>query len=204
MANSSEIVGAALTERTWADFEQVMGPDGGARGCWCMHWRMTYQQWERGRGAGNRATMRERAESDPPPGVVCYLDGEPVGWVAIGERSEYPRMQRSPVTKAIDQAPVWVISCVYVRRDHRGAGLHAPLIDAACRFAADQGQEIVEAVPVEPAGGKRAGADTAMTGMASAYLAAGFREVARRKSDRPVMRRTLRPVERPVLVTDRR
>lgn len=196
MADRSEIVGAALTEHTWADFEQVMGPDGGARGCWCMHWRLTYQQWERGRGAGNRAKMRERAGSAPSPGVVCYLDREAVGWVAIGERCEYPRMQRSPVTKAIDQAPVWVISCVYVRRDHRGFGLHAPLIDAACRFAADQGQETVEAIPVEPAVGKRAGADTAMTGMASAFLAAGFREVARPKSDRPVLRRTLRSRER--------
>lgn len=46
----------------------------------------------------------------------------------------------------------------------------------------------VEAYPVEPPKGRRAGPDTAMTGIADAFTAAGFTEVARPKHDRPVMR----------------
>ena len=30
-----------LTTKNWADFEAVMGQNGGSRGCWCMHWRLS-------------------------------------------------------------------------------------------------------------------------------------------------------------------
>jgi GNAT superfamily N-acetyltransferase len=187
----AEFTTAPLTSKTWDDFEQVMGSNGGARGCWCMHWRTSFKEWEAGRGDGNRAALRDRAEQDPPPGLVFYVDGDPVGWVGIGDRSEYPRLQRSPVSKALDDTPAWVISCLFVRRSHRRQRLQAKMIAAACDFAADQGQHTVEGFPVEPAPGKTAGPDNAMTGMASAFLEAGFTEVARRKHDRPAMRRTV-------------
>jgi hypothetical protein len=183
-----EMTWRELTPATWADFEAVMGENGGARGCWCMHWRLPFKEWQQGRGEGNRAAMRERAEEDPPPGVVCYLGEEPVGWVGVGERSEYPRMQRSPVTKLVDETPAWVFGCLYVRKGYREQGLLEPMIGAGCEFAARWGQETVEAYPVEPAEGKKAGADNAMTGIASSFSRAGFEEVARRKHDRPVMR----------------
>ncbi len=185
----TNVAAVPLTPQTWADFEEVMGSNGGARDCWCMHWRLSFAEWEAGRNGGNRSALRARAEQQPPPGLVCYVDDEPVGWVGIGDRSEYPRLQRSPVTKALDDTPVWVITCLYVRRSHRRQGLQAGMIEAACSFAAENGQQTVEGFPVEPAPGTKAGADNAMTGMASAFLAAGFTEVARRKKDRPAMRR---------------
>lgn len=185
-----EFTTAPLTSATWQDFEEVMGPNGGARGCWCMHWRVPFKEWAAGQGDGNRATLRERAERQPPPGLVCYLAGEPVAWVGIGDRSEYPRLQRSPVTKPLDDEQVWVISCLFVRRGHRGQRLQPRMIAAACDFAAEHGRNTVEGFPVEPAPGQIAGADNAMTGIASAFREAGFTEVARRKQDRPAMRRT--------------
>lgn len=182
---------APLTPATWQDFEQVMGSNGGARGCWCMHWRLSFREWEAGAGDGNRKALRERSKQQPSPGLVCYLGDEPVGWVGIGERSEYPRLQRSPVTKPLDDTPVWVINCLYVRRDHRHRRLQTQMIAAACDFAAGHGQHTVEGFPVDPAPGRIAGADNAMTGIASAFHKAGFTEVARRRKDRPVMRRTV-------------
>jgi GNAT superfamily N-acetyltransferase len=191
MTDSSEMTSAALTEQTWADFEQVMGPNGGARGCWCMHWRLPYQQWEQSRGNGNCRQMHQRTLTAPPPGLVCYLGEDPVGWIGVGHRDEYPRMRRSPITRPIDDTAAWVISCIYLRRDHRHQRLQATMISAACEFAAEHGQHAVDAYPVDPAHGKRAGADNAMTGIASAYLAAGFTEIARPKPDRPIMRRVV-------------
>ncbi|MEV4898575.1 GNAT family N-acetyltransferase [Nonomuraea sp. NPDC055795] len=182
---------APLTPATWKDFEQVMGSKGGARGCWCMHWRLSFKEWEAGAGDGNRNALRERSKRQPPPGLVCYLGDEPVGWVGIGERSEYPRLLRSPVTKALDATPTWVITCLFVRRDHRHQRLQAKMIAAACDFAAENGQHTVEGFPVDPAPGQIAGADNAMTGIAAAFREAGFTEVARRKKDRPAMRRTV-------------
>ncbi|MYY09298.1 GNAT family N-acetyltransferase [Streptomyces sp. SID4919] len=180
-----------LAPGTWKDFERVMGSNGGARGCWCMHWRLPFKEWQAGAGDGNRDALRTRSAQRPPPGLVCYLDDEPVGWVGIGARPEYPRLRRSPVTKALDTAPVWVINCLFVRRDHRHRGLQTKMITAACGFAAENGQRTVEGFPVDPAPGRTAGADNAMTGIASAFRAAGFTEVARRRKDRPAMRRTV-------------
>jgi GNAT superfamily N-acetyltransferase len=194
--DTSEVHWAPLTEQTWTDFEEVMGANGGARGCWCMHWRLSFTQWQQGRGPGNRTRIAERAAADPPPGVVCYVRDEPVGWVGIADRAEYPRMQRSSVTRPIDDTPAWVISCIYLRREYRRRRLQAAMIAAACEFAAEHGRHTVEAHPVDPAHGKRAGADNAMTGIASAYRAAGFTEMARPKPDRPIMRRVVASTSR--------
>src|SRR5690625_255868 len=46
----ADFTAAPLTPETWQDFEQVMGSNGGARGCWCMHWRVSFKEWEAGRG----------------------------------------------------------------------------------------------------------------------------------------------------------
>lgn len=185
----AEFTTTPLTSEIWDDFETVMGANGGARGCWCMHWRVPFKEFQP--GAGNRNALRARAAQQPSPGLVCYLDGDAVSWVAVGDRSEYPRLQRSPVTKALDDEPVWVISCLFIRRDHRRQRLQARMISAACAFATAHDQHTVEGFPVEPTPGKTAGADNAMTGIASAFLEAGFTEVARRKNDRPAMRRTI-------------
>ncbi|WP_086829702.1 GNAT family N-acetyltransferase [Allokutzneria sp. NRRL B-24872] len=182
-----------LTPDTWDDFETVMGSNGGARGCWCMHWRLSIQEWMEGKGDGNRAAMCELAKRDTPPGVVAYLDDEPVAWCAFGDRSEYPRMRRSPLLKPVDDERVVSLTCLFVKKGRRGEGLFTELISAVCDHLAETAEaRTVEAYPMEPADGRKAGADTAMTGIASAFLEAGFTEVARPRSDRPVLRYSLR------------
>lgn len=146
-----------------------------------------------GKGDGNKAAMRDLAKSNTPPGVVAYLDNEPVAWCGFGDRSHFPRMQRSSLLKPVDDEPVISLTCLLIKKGHRGEGLSSALIAAVCDYLADTVEtRTVEAYPVEPAEGRRAGADNAMTGIASAFLAAGFTEVARPRTDRPVMRYTLR------------
>ncbi|MEJ3652029.1 GNAT family N-acetyltransferase [Actinomycetes bacterium KLBMP 9759] len=182
-----------LSGETWADFETVMGKNGGASGCWCMHWRLTSAEFMKNKGEGNKAAMHELAQVDEAPGVVAYLDDEPVAWCGFGDRSDYPRMQRSSVMKPVDDAAVVSISCLYVRKGHRGEGLLAALISAVCdHLARTSRAEFVEAYPVEPVKGRKAGADNAMTGIASAFLDVGFTEIARPRADRPVMRYKIR------------
>jgi hypothetical protein len=182
-----------LTPETWEDFETVMGARGGARGCWCMHWRLSMAEWMENRGTGNKAAMRALAKGSRPPGVVGYLDSRPVAWCAFGDRSDFPRMQRSALLKPVDDEPVASITCLLIAKDHRGEGLSAALIAAVCGHLAETSEaRIVEAYPVEPPPGRRAGPDTAMTGIASAFADAGFTEVARPRRDRPIMRYELR------------
>jgi GNAT superfamily N-acetyltransferase len=182
-----------LAPGTWADFETVMGGNGGARGCWCMHWRLSIGEWMEGKGDGNKEAMRDLAARDTPPGVVAYLDDEPVAWCGFGDRADFPRMQRSSLLKPVDDEPVISLTCLLIRKGHRGEGLSSALIAAVCDYLAETGEtRTLEAYPVEPAEGRKAGADTAMTGIASAFRAAGFTEVARPRRDRPVMRYALR------------
>lgn len=190
---TNELTVKPLTPGTWDDFETVMGTNGGARGCWCLHWRLSMEEFMASRGDGNKAAMRRLARRKTPPGVVAYLGDEPVAWCGFGSRSDFPRMERSTVVKPVDDEPVVSLTCLFVRKDRRGEGLLAKLIAAVCDYLGETAKaRTVEAYPVEPAKGRKAGADNAMTGIASAFVAAGFTEVARRKKDRPIMRLSLR------------
>jgi GNAT superfamily N-acetyltransferase len=186
---SPELTVRPLTADTWDDFETVMGAPGGARGCWCMHWRLSIAEFMENKGDGNKTAMRALAEGDTPPGVLGYLDDTPVAWCAFGDRSDFSRMQRSALLKPIDDEPVISLVCLLIKKDHRGDGLSAALIAAVCKYLAETSQtRVVEAYPVEPPDGRIAGPDTAMTGIASVFTDAGFTEVARPKHDRPIMR----------------
>lgn len=191
--STAELTIRPLTPDTWDDFETVMGTNGGARGCWCMHWRLSIEEWMAGKGEGNKAAMRGLAERRTPPGVVAYSDDAPIAWCAFGDRSDFPRMQRSSLLKPVDDEPVVSLTCLLIKKGHRGEGLCSELIVAVCGYLAETAEtRTVEAYPVEPAEGRRAGADSAMTGIAGAFRAAGFTEIARPRSDRPVMRYSLR------------
>ena len=180
-----------LRTETWDDFERVLGRNGGARGCWCMHWRLSIAEFMADKGEGNKRAMKELSAREQAPGVLVYAGDEPVAWCALGPRSAFPRLERSPILASVDDEPVCAITCIFVHRQHRGAGRLAAVLDAVCDYAATHDYKIVEGYPVEPRPGRRAGSDTAMTGIASSFLDAGFTEVARRKSDRPVMRRSV-------------
>jgi GNAT superfamily N-acetyltransferase len=178
-----------LTADRWDDFVRLFGPRGACGGCWCMHWRLPRAEYERRKGAKNRAAMRALVESGTrPPGVLAYLDAEPVGWCAVAPREQYLRLERARVLRRIDAEPVWSVVCVFVAADHRRRGVSVALIAGAARFAAEHGATIVEGYPVEPKGGPMP-AVFAWTGTAAAFRAAGFREAARGSPGRPIMRR---------------
>jgi hypothetical protein len=65
------------------------------------------------------------------------------------------------------------------------------LLREACRYVATRGARVLEGYPVDPRGAKTADA-FAWTGLAEAFVGAGFREVERRSPSRPIMRKTLR------------
>ncbi len=128
---------------------------------------------------------------DRPPGLLAYEDGEPVGWVCVAPREEFGRIQRSRITKAVDETPVWSIVCFFIPGRHRGKGVGAALLEAAVEYAAERGAKAVEGYPVEPRR-ERMPDLYAWMGLASMFEAAGFTEIARRSETRPLFRKTLR------------
>ena len=176
-----------LTADRWGDLERLFGPSGAYSGCWCMWWRSSRNEFA-GRGnAGNRAAFRALARAGPPPGVIAYVEGEPVGWVSVDARERYPSLERSRALARVDERPVWSIVCFYVARPHRGTGMMRTLIEAAVGHAREGGARIVEAYPSPPG---RSAAETYM-GTEEAFAACGFRLV--RAGSRPVLRRGVRP-----------
>ena len=131
-------------------------------------------------------------ESDPDvPGLIGYEDGVPVAWVSLGPREDYAKLRRSSVMKPVDDRPVWSIVCFFVDREARGRGLSSRMLRAATDYARSRGARLVEAYPVDK--DQRSHPDDMFFGAKSIYDRAGFREVARRKPTRPVVRKSLRP-----------
>ena len=99
----------------------------------------------------------------------------------------FSTLSRSRILKPVDTQPVWSVVCFFVSRSHRRKGLTVELLQAAVEYARRNGAKIVEGYPVEPKAGIAPDVFV-FTGLASAFLQAGFTEVLRRSETRPIMR----------------
>ncbi|MCI0541460.1 MAG: GNAT family N-acetyltransferase [Verrucomicrobiales bacterium] len=96
-------------------------------------------------------------------------------------------MENSRVLARVDDQPVWSVTCFFVAKPFRRAGVSVQLLKAAVAHAAKLGAKCIEGYPVDPR--KDPMPDVfAWTGISSAFRKAGFKEVARRSSTRPIMR----------------
>jgi len=177
-----------VTPARWEDLAELFGERGACGGCWCMAWRLPHRKWVAGKGSGNRRALKRLVSGGRRPGVLAYLGGRAIGWCALAPRGEYVHLGRSRVLEPVDDRPVWSISCLFILRSHRRLGIAARLLEAAARMAAARGARIVEGYPVVNRMPKAPDAFL-WTGVPSAFIKAGFREVARRSPVRPIMRR---------------
>ena len=176
-----------LTTDKWMDFESLFGPRGACGGCWCMFWRLTRKEFERHKGEGNRKAMKAIVEAGKIPGILAFAQDRAVAWCSVAPREHFTALARSRILKPLDNLPVWSISCFFVEKNYRHKGLSTQMIKAAVDYVKKNGGSVVEAYPVEPKKDKMPDA-FAWTGLASAFIKAGFRECARRSETRPIMR----------------
>lgn len=185
------------TPERWADLEALFGERGAVAGCWCMYWRRQKREFSAGKGEGNRRALRALvagagSDGGDAPGLLAYAGDRAVGWISVAPRTAFPRLERSRILKPVDHRPVWSIVCLFVDKAYRRQGVSTALIRGAVRHVAERGGSIVEAYPVDPHEG-----DTpdpfAWTGIASAFVQVGFREVERRSATRPILRLAIGP-----------
>jgi len=176
-----------LTSKYWSDFEKLFGPRGACGGCWCMLWRLTRSDFDQQRGEGNRRAMKRLVDRGETPGILAYAGRQPVAWCAVAPRVSYPALERSRVSKRIDDQPVWSITCFFVAKPFRRSGISVELLKAAIDYVQKRGGRIVEGYPVEPKTESMPEV-FAYTGLATAFLKAGFTECLRRSETRPIMR----------------
>jgi GNAT superfamily N-acetyltransferase len=183
---TTELSFRPLKRNLWTDFEELFGLNGACAGCWCMYWKLRGKAYEEARGFETRQMHKSIVDSGVVTGLLAYLHGEIVGWIAVEPRDAYPRLAHSRALKPIDDQRVWSVTCFFVEKRFRRKGITIELLKAAVEHVKKQGGRIVEGYPVDAQ--KDMPAPFIYTGTASAFQQAGFKEVARRTPTRPIFR----------------
>ena len=175
-----------VTPRRWDDMVKLFGERGACGGCWCMNWRLTSKEFEARKGPANKRAMKKIIMSGEVPGILAYAGAEPIGWCSVAPRQVFMRLERSRNLKPVDNKQVWSIACLFVTKEFRVQGVSVELLKAAAEYVRKKGGKIVEGYPVEP--DDKWPDAFAWTGITSAFVKAGYKEVVRRSPTRPIMR----------------
>lgn len=199
MADPARIEIHPATPDRWEDVRAVLDGSGEV-GCWCQPWRGLDTKKLSGGRSRTELLRDQMVGGPPPPGYLAYLDGEPVGWIGVGVRTELPRLANSRTIPKVDDLPVWAIGCFRIRPGNRRRGVATALLSAVVDAARDAGAPGLEAYPIDP-DGKRVDATLGFVGFASMFEAAGFRQVSTTSAHsarlpRLLMRRMFRPRSR--------
>ena len=116
------------------------------------------------------------AGGDFAPGLIAYLDREPVGWVGLGPRQAMPRLVNSRTIPRVDDLPIWSIGCFKIRVGYRRKGVATALLAGAVEHARAAGAPAIEAYPIDPEG-QRIDVGFGFVGFTPMFEAAGFRRV---------------------------
>jgi len=186
MSETSELSFRPIKRNLWPDLEELFGPNGACAGCWCMFWKLRGKAYEEARGTETRQMHKSVVDAGTSTGLLAYLHGEVVGWVAVEPRESYPKLAFSRALKPVDGQPVWSVTCFFVAKNHRQNGITVELLKATVEHVRSQGGRIVEGYPVDVE--EKTAPPFIFTGTASAFKRAGFKEVARNAPTRPIFR----------------
>ena len=179
-----------LTADRLGDLGSLFGTNATTRGCYCTWFLIPSKECQAGWGGANRATFEARAGAETLPlGLLAYADGTPVGWCATGPRARYARALRSPVLRQrdpVEDEPVWLVPCFFVRVGFRRQGIMRQLLTSAVDLAAANGASAIEGFPLS--GEKRRGSGEAYLGVEPLFAECGFTVIDRPTPSRALMR----------------
>lgn len=206
MAGDLAIVPA--NRASWADLLAVFGSRDCGR-CCCQRFRTRGWFWDQATDEQRRESLRvqancgDRSQRAATTGLVAYLTasgpgepgrGEPVGWVAVEPRTEYPRLLGLPTVwkgrpgEDKDDDSVWAVTCFVVRRGYRRRGITYALAAAAADYARSSGARAVEGYAMITQPGREVTWGELHVGARQVFADAGFAEVSRPSVRRAVMR----------------
>jgi GNAT superfamily N-acetyltransferase len=134
-----------VTQDRWLELEQLFESRGGPHYCWPMLWRHNEHNKSMPGKVGKTASMKSRIENGIPVGLLAYVDESPAAWCSIAPRDTYRNLGGDDTKNG-----VWSLTCFFVKREFRNKGLASRLLDAAIRYAKENGAAYVEAYPVAP------------------------------------------------------
>jgi hypothetical protein len=184
---------APLGPDTWDAFAALTAAHGGIfGGCWCLGFhaeRNTVGGYDARREAKRAKVWQGQAHA-----ALVMEDGACIGWAQYGSPAELPMIKNRKVYDAAGEAlPDWRITCLFVDRARRRAGVAEAAVQGALAQIAAAGGGLVEAYPEEIAGQKTAAAFL-FGGTTGLYARAGFVPHRKIGLHRWVMRRTVQGV----------
>jgi ribosomal protein S18 acetylase RimI-like enzyme len=145
-----------------------------------MYWRDRSLE----HGEPKKRALEKLVRAGREPGLLAYDDaGDPVGWVSLGPREEFPPLLRSPQYRPRETGggdAVWSLVCFTVDKNAQQQGVARALLAAAVEHAFAHGATSLEAYPHRTE-------RTNYMGHVDLFEAAGFVPV-RETSKRVVMR----------------
>jgi GNAT superfamily N-acetyltransferase len=186
-------------EASWADVQTVFGMRGGPAACSCQRFKVPGRvHWEAPpeelRARFRMATDWGNPAAETTAGLVGYLGGEPVGWVAVEPRVAYPHLKRQRLAlkergEDLADPGVWSIPCFVTRAGFRRRGVSSAMLHAAVPYARDRGARALEGYPMLTEAGVDVPWGETHVGTASQFAREGFVEVAHPTPRRLVVRR---------------
>lgn len=144
--------------------------------CFCLSYRIGSKENVALKGTARADRVRELCHQDPPPGVIAYLDDEPVGWAAVHPRRD-TSFARNRLIPHIDDLDVWSLWCLRVRPGHRKQGISHALIEGSVAYAKKRGAPAIEGYPVDNRG-EKVNLTMAYVGTRRLFEDAGFTKAA--------------------------
>src|SRR5690349_2387171 len=166
-----------LDDATWPALADLFAAGGDPKWCWCQYWRKPGSNWSNTTAADNRSDLEALIGDDPAPGLVALRDGRAVGWVGLGPREAFPRLEQSRTLPMLPGDAIWSVNCFVVARAERRSGVASALLAAAVEYAAANGASLVEGYPVRTEGARIPSASV-YTGTAGMFERAGFAHAA--------------------------
>jgi len=184
-----------LTPELWPALETLFGENGACSGCWCMFWRLEAgERFSDVKGARAKARMKALVARGEARGLLAFLDGTPVGWLTLGPRKGFPRLDRAPSLRCDDADEVWSVPCFFIQKGFRGQGVATALLKASVDVLRRKGARVVEGYPVKPPpGSTRTSNASAYTGTLPLFEKQGFVLVGERPQGKQRVRRRLSP-----------
>jgi GNAT superfamily N-acetyltransferase len=188
-----------LSPRTWPAFAKLVEKHGGIfGGCWCIAFHLGPGDNEGG-AAAYKKMKRARVQEGTAHAALVFDGRDAVGWCQFGPTAELPNIRsRKAYEAGLGKLPDWRITCFFIDRERRGAGVATYALRSALEEISRLGGGTVEGYP-EDYEGRKVSNSFLCSGTLGMFEKAGFEKDRKIAMHRWVVARTVRPVpQRPV------
>jgi len=166
----------ALGPSTWDAFAGLAERHNGVwGGCWCTYFHLYPDPKEERRELGHREFKRRLVEAGRTHAALVVEGDEAIAWAQYGTVDELPNIHhRTQWEAGLQRRPDFRITCLFVDRRYRRAGLAAVAVRGALALIAEAGGGLVESYPHDVPPGKKPSASHLYNATRTMYERLGF------------------------------